>query len=1614
MCKKSNKRNKLRSLLAHGAKRFAVILLSAAMLLPMQAGAAVGDLEDSLDNTYALQVSTGAVSTAGSLADEILYFKISYVDEDGYVRSHRIFPGENALGDSSEWAVQQENLNRNSGSETTEASTKRSRRETLLSKMGVTVIGYDQPFQAYATDTFFFQPLKKVKSIESVEILMCDNESGDRVSSGGTWNCQAMRVYQVSAVHGMGMYGYVSNRRFADFEGTLVAQMEQAKTFNWVSDRIFRITSDGSGDGKLVQANESYFTQSGGRIVRIDIADAYGAGIRAMGNNTKKPLITPDFNECAALALRYLDIYGAVREAYLPLMTSVVGFALESGIPETEMLSGIAQDGDTLAVSAILPDAASVESVRLIYGTEAAKAATGVKIDTTATPDGYGSGSSTDLQDRTVWPDGTDGENVDLLSIVGLSVYDPASSGVAAVIYGTKLLAAFSGSPESYYRAPSAAGTAIRPVKAGSSGVELTLQKYENGARLLPTDTAERYLVTLNTDDSELAATTGELFVALNYTDLNGKEQTSDTINVSEAVTSYYGDWPGVSSGFMYRVGTKSGRTLCFTVSLKDVDRFTGAQFLLRGTDNWQMKGMEICQLTSLESLVAEWAAVSDGTQTSDRTYFRAYTGKTLLSLKEKILVDGGMDPVSTKFNSDNTIDTDTDTGDWSEYRYSMSYETALSLGRFAKSRCNYTIAVEVGNDQITDANDGDCGSKNQFFFQLVFEDGKSAYVLANQQLASDGFRTGYTEQFTVSTNRDMGELTAVKIVPEDSADRSDVFDKLKINSICVKKQTTEAVSRQWIINSVGWIDINYQDEAANGSSSDYTGRSEAEVVRTYKVEASTYAVNLEFAITTGSYNTSEVTGNAEPQFAGQVYATVEYYNSNGVIKSQSYNLVEAMYAYSGQARKTGNAGTVGQYAWPGGTESDESFMFRAGKTDRFTLSVEDISQLLRVTLEVRSKVQTTWNIENMYVSLAGTGGRRIINTENEYQWVYSKETERLCSSTNSGTKAYSLTLPVNQIQTVNIDFTENKIEWAESAKNLITSVTSRQPRSADDSLNIYVYTTEEANSGLLKGVTMEAGAQFSRIYGGFNRIETKMTLGESNGRSIFYATGVPASGINTLNKLDLLAYFDDPDVTGQVLLEYAVVQQVRSGVVIGTFYIDFSGCDAAADIRGVSRTPSTKTKETAKFRQVVTLAFADSMNPLRLTPETDDIAVALIYTTTNDVSGREYESQLVYLTDQNWSDLRAGKVVDLTFNEAYLKEITGIRIRGTGPSTRSGVGVSAAMAVVYETNAVSGEDYTVGSFSFADGVKLTAGQSNQIMKRTDADGADKIGVSQFTFRFTVPEVSEVPAASGNANLQVGMLINFRTADGAEQTLSVDDICQYAVENDASFRPGNTVTLRILARKAESIRWISLIPTGDGTRLTLNGLETDIQSNGKTVSYQCSLRDWEGYGVIPLFGSVKIKLSAETMNPSSGLQEQIEVETGETKRQLIESGQTVIIEPTVADSDKGYAYRVERFRDSFTSNAPETVTEEDGTLRFRAVNEYTGGSGTEVYYRVTISSVEVPSVTAVIEFVVEPKYVPDTQEETSADAVVTAEQPEITEAIPENGDINTAGTEPLI
>ena len=306
---------------------------------------------------------------------------------------------------------------------------------------------------------------------------------------------------------------------------------------------------------------------------------------------------------------------------------------------------------------------------------------------------------------------------------------------------------------------------------------------------------------------------------------------------------------------------------------------------------------------------------------------------------------------------------------------------------------------------------------------------------------------------------------------------------------------------------------------------------------------------------------------------------------------------------------------------------------------------------------------------------------------------------------------------------------------------------------------------------------------------------------------------------------------------------------------------------------------------------------------------------------------------------------------------------------------------ISSATASAYETDLVSGTESCTGSFSFANGIKLSTGQSNQVMERSGS-------VSQLTLSFTVPEVKDVAAAAENAGGEVAMQINYKDSNGATKTMNVNNILDYAAA-DASFQPGSTVTVNIMMPNVSEVRWISLSPkntAGDAGTLTLNDVTATLQTGSNKTSYQRSLTDWSGTGVIPLFNSVQLKLTATTKTPSSGTSQTIQVDSG-TKQVLVESGQEVAITPKLTGSASGYTYRVEKFKGSYSSSAPEVLTQTGSTLHFKADNEYSSGVGAETYYRVIVSSKELPSVQTIMEFVVEPKYVaPTVVEEDKSEA----------------------------
>ena len=172
-----------------------------------------------------------------------------------------------------------------------------------------------------------------------------------------------------------------------------------------------------------------------------------------------------------------------------------------------------------------------------------------------------------------------------------------------------------------------------------------------------------------------------------------------------------------------------------------------------------------------------------------------------------------------------------------------MTYEETLKNLGLAIPKFVYQVDVKVADLE-------DAGSGNYFYFQLVFENGTSGVVLANQQLSSDSFRRGITESFQIKTTQNYGNIRSVRIICDNTSSTSDVFDKLNIENITVTLQGNTGVSRSWVVSRVGWIDITYMDEGSeNGIDGlDDITQSETdnvEVVKEFPVTGTATAVDL-------------------------------------------------------------------------------------------------------------------------------------------------------------------------------------------------------------------------------------------------------------------------------------------------------------------------------------------------------------------------------------------------------------------------------------------------------------------------------------------------------------------------------------------------------------------------------------------------------------------------------------------------------------------------------------------------------------------------------------------------------------------------------------------------
>ena len=1467
------------------------------------------------------------VTTGNDEGDHVTYFGLEYIDTDGYTHVEYVFPFKDGL-----W---------------------HSIRRTGNLNAYVT----ETPLSRGRTNTYFFELAYNVAEITGIDIY-CQGEQGELYA----WDVSGLRLYRVDQIIDTIPNG---ESNLVRFNGSQIAYLEERSangvTFSWTGNTLFHLNSQQTSSYRLIFETQPYSMDDNHEYaVRIDLADVGGAGFEKLNQayNEKKTLSNMTLEEHMAIQIEYVDVFGDARVVTHGVINGTVDWMLSHGISGDAEIAALAQQGDTIVFGCNMQDMQTINALTLYTGTAAEELlSTGVA-------------------------------TAESISVTGVSIYPASAVGTSISASGNSANApeySFVSDPLYYYTSTTTEGEII----AENGSHYVSLYSYEKGAVLSPTASSEKYLIELIADPSQIVNVPGDVTVKLRYVDMTGAAKETEAYSVRNKSGEFYGYWPASTDDFTFDGQINSTDGICFVVELSLVEHFSGLTITVpNGSCDWQMSGFRVIRLDSLSKRLCVWEDISTENGSTNRRYYREFEGFTVFTMEERVLIQPGngceIDFVSQSVQKVEDFD-------WSAYRYAMTYEQCSSNLGLAKIRENYTVEVQVqsGATSLLDGY-GDNGSKNRFYFMLEFENGVSGYVLANQQLSADGFRSGCTETFTISTNYDYGELLAVHVIPDDVSEGSDPYDKLNIAQIRVRRNDNGSISKEWVIQNVGWIGIDYRDEGAGTSISGQHGRTESEISRIYPTSFSSYALNIEFRIGTGVYTAS---GSGGP-FYGTMEATLEYYNHEGKRKQLTFDVVRAMYDYANRTpvyeedTATGSSGTPLAI-------TDNSFMFRENHTDRFVISVSDVAKLGKLSLNMKSLNGGSLQITNVSAAVVMESGVLQINDQDEY--IRLGETEYLCEDTIEKIPAFELFLPTDRNIYQDIYFGEHEEIKLDTKTSTWISAVSRVPNSQNDVINVFVYMADNARGNFEidiraqytnnNGITLETGATDL----------AKMT--DAAGKTIYAVNGLKATGMSSLNRVFIKA--QSVDVV-DAYIDHMIVQQVRAGVVINTFYLD---CEHRnADNEFYSRPGSNQAAVTNE--QKIYFVLGEQTESANLVSENRDIAVALQYTT---VSGGDqvFTSKYIYITDQEYNSIKAGDIIGLTFNESYVQNITGILFATSGNVRAE---LDMACAYNYSINTTTGAKQFVKQFSMPVG----AVAFNQIVNIPVMDSSV---VEMLDIQF-VTALSDEFLESGT-NDPIIMVLGYTNRQGVQKELVINNIREHVVSDGEAFSTGSTTQIRLLIRDVASVQSLQLMPYNIDPQITAGwkpsqitvsvGADGSVQKVNRAVgNYIFEKEDLDFTKEITgsMLGGLKINLSnlivsadIRATNEDGEYGNNYTVNSAHNKNLelTVSSGATIMGKITVSNSKDGFGASAEQT--DGVNDISGSITKSDNSFVLTMPENKTGQNRS---YRLTIYSVENENVAVTISVTVKSVDVPKTPDDPTGGSQTPTVDPSDPNAQPED------------
>lgn len=1319
------------------------------------------------DNIYVLTVATGIEP-----GKSVEYFAVRYTDEKDRPQTKYIFPKVHSLPATFEY-IKSLNIDYSA----------MEKRHESLNDLGYKINEPSMPesLSAWSVDEYLFETEEPVKKVESIEVFM----------SKGKWTVQGMSVSRVTGIGGYGEYGYISGKYFLSvgkkYLSRLKSKKSGAQTFSSPGDRIFNIGGVQSNYYTLEEVKDTEAVSDPLRDIysmRLDIADEPDAGLESLlrSKAAEKKLSDGLIAEDIAIELEYKDKNGWTRSAVMPVLLSVITQGMMSEQDSQVATIGLAQQGDTLAFTACLPEYESLISYKLHTGSKARK----------VIKDSGGIERKDISDDEYLLEKALDR---DYLQIVGASIYngtcrisniaDGVEKNTGTVLKSyTYTFDFLEEAPFIYYAADSSSGSKLSP----GSSVSLNFSAYNPDDPLYAENQSNDLLIRLRTDSIEGAGSSGNLRLRLKYMDMSGEIKTSKYYNVKQEVLNYLGYWPSRNeqqSNYAYYFGMSEGNYVEFPIQLPDAGAVTSIELSLDNysNDEWQTAGVYLGAVNKISKRRIYNKSVSAGSIMSDYNIVRTVDSASMppFPIELQLLLTPGK-TYRIDLGS-GTVISSTDTIDFEKVRYSLSYEqTQLDFG-YTKAVKTYDVVVKVADDPTANNINGDSGSQNHFFFQLRFKNGSSGYVLANQQLLADGFRAGCSETFSISINRDYNELTSVRIIPEDTGEKTNEFDKLNIEYITVTERSYGGTCMQYVVDDVGWIDIDYRDAAEGSSIVGSSGRSVFEISSTYPVSYRRNVVNLfcEIEVLPWLVDDPDFDQTNSSKFKASLSADVEYIDYDGEPQTMSFDVISRMYDYmnkkpvSFEAKSDGSNQALFDNM---GTVSDPEWMLRPNHRDRFIFPpLPNAKTITSITFQGtnRSTGQAQWVVGglSLFTIITDSG---VISLTQDKEYYRKMETAELCMMEleDSTAKYVQLILPSGMSEPITIPVSYNELPQLTSGG--WTPAVTKYPEITKDSVNIYVYPARQSRN--IASVAVSAAMQYNLPFSKVMQIKQSPlnTYGSGTEDAVFYYLGLSADNMQSAKKLSLSCR------NSSILFDHAIIQQVRDSVVVNTYTMALGHGSAIA---GLSAVPAKSMTVYDKKRQKMLLSFAPSTKESTLFGSSEgntsirDIAISFRYRSSLDKgmgSKRpEYYSPYVYLTEVGIGRIGPGLMAEIPFEIPYVDEITGYRIVDYGDIDAK---IDSAMIMNYsyeKKEKDSDGNYTyvgselLNSYSFHDPYTLSNTLSNHNRVTNKTTGSGSLNEIDLIFTTDLEKTGNLPS-----DTEVVMILNYKSGTASKSKIILD------------------------------------------------------------------------------------------------------------------------------------------------------------------------------------------------------------------------------------------------